>query len=188
MKKIIISILAVIAVLTIGASVSAQTPSNTSQTVQEEASGKVMYDNLQTNKISCPNLSDNDFELLGDYYMGQMMGSSHSAMDNLMTQRIGEVNNRLMHITLGKRFSNCDPSASFPAQGISFLPMMGMMGNWQSYDNNGNYNQPNNFNSMMGNYFGNSMMGFGYGYGAGWFGVILMILFWALIILAIVLF
>ncbi|OGZ79276.1 MAG: hypothetical protein A2528_01370 [Candidatus Staskawiczbacteria bacterium RIFOXYD2_FULL_37_9] len=39
---------------------------------------------------------------------------------------------------------------------------------------------------MMGNYFGNSMMGFGYGYGAGWLGVILMILFWALVIILIV--
>ena len=49
-------------------------------------------------------------------------------------------------------------------------------------------NQPNNFNSMMGNYFGNSMMGFGYGYGAGWLGVIIMVLFWVLIISAVVLF
>lgn len=40
-----------------------------------------------------------------------------------------------------------------------------------------NYNQPNNFNSMMG---------FGYGYGAGWLGVILMILFLALVIILIV--
>src|SRR3989344_1551237 len=186
MKKIIISILTVVAVLTIGASVSAQTPSNTNQTAQEEASGKVIYDNLQINKVSCSNLSDNDFELLGDYYMGQMMGSSHSAMDNLMTQRIGEDNNRLMHIALGKRFSNCDSSASFPSQGVGFLPMMGMMGNWSSYDNNGSYTQPNNFNSMMGNYFGNSMMGFGYGYGAGWLGMIFMIIFWTLVIILIV--
>ena len=158
------------------------------QTAQEEAQGKVIYDNLQTNKVSCTNLSDNDFEFLGDYYMGQMMGSSHAAMDNLMTQRMGEANNRLMHIALGKRLSGCDTSAVFPSQGVGFLPMMGMMGNLQNYnsDNNGNYNQPYNFNSMMGNYFGNSMMGFGYGYGAGWLGVILMVLFWALVIILIV--
>lgn len=64
--------------------------------------------------------------------------------------------------------------------------MMGMMGNQLSYDNNGNYNVPNNFNSMTGNYFGNSMMGFGYGYGAGWLGMIIMVLFWALVIILIV--
>lgn len=167
----------------------AQTVANTqTQIAQEEAQGKIIYENLQTNKVSCSNISDNDFELLGDYYMGQMMGGSHAAMDALMTQRIGEDNNRLMHISLGKRLSGCDTSASFPSQGVGFLPMMGMMGNWQSYDNNGNYNQPNNFNSMMGNYFGNSMMGFGYGYGAGWLGVILMILFWALVISAVIAF
>lgn len=171
----------------------AQTAVNTqtnpsTQTAQEEAQGKIIYDNLQANKVSCSNISDNDFELLGDYYMGQMMGSSHAAMDALMTQRIGENNNRLMHIAFGKRLSGCDTSASFPSQGVGFLPMMGIMGNWSTYNNNDNYNPPNNFNSMMGNYFGNSMMGFGYGYGAGWLGVILMILFWVLVIVAIVAF
>ena len=185
MKKIIIISIIMFAMLSVGTQGFAQT-TGADTTAQEEAAGKTIYDNLQSNEVSCSNLSDNDFELLGDYYMGQMMGSSHSAMDNLMTQRIGENNNRLMHIALGERFSNCDPSASFPAQGVSFSPMMGMMGNWQSYDNNGNYNQPNNFNSMMGNYFGNSMMGFGYGYGAGWLGMILMILFWTLVITLIV--
>ncbi len=173
-----------VAVLGISTQSFAQTAVNaqvnpSTQTAQEEAQGKIIYDNLQTNKVSCSNISDNDFELLGDYYMGQMTGSSHAAMDNLMTQRIGEDNNRLMHIAMGKRLSGCDTSASFPSQGVGFLPMMGMMGNWSTYNNNDNYNLPNNFNSMMG---------FGYGYGAGWLGVILMILFWVLVIIAIVAF
>ena len=134
MKKIIITISITLAMLAISAQGFAQTSGvNTqaaqTQTAQEEASGKAIYENLQVNKVSCSKLSDNDFEFLGDYYMGQMMGSSHGAMDNLMAQRMGADNNRLMHIVLGKRFSNCDPAASFPSQGIGFLPMMGMMGN-----------------------------------------------------------
>lgn len=85
---------------------------------------------------------------------------------------------------MGKRLSGCDTSATFPSQDAGFIPMMGMMGNWSSYDNNSNYNQPNNFNSMMGNYFGNSMMGYGY----GWFGWIFMIIWWVLIIAGIAFF
>ena len=150
------------------------------QIIQEEAEGKAILGKLQSQQTSCANLSDDNFEKLGDYFMGQMMGSSHSAMDALMTQRIGEDNNRLMHIALGKRFSGCDTSAVFPSQGASFLPMMGMMGGWSSsYDNY----QPNNFNSMMGNYYNNgySMMGYG---GLGWLP---MILWWTLIIIGVVL-
>lgn len=152
------------------------------QIIQEEAEGKAILGKLQSQQTSCANLTDDNFEKLGDYFMGQMMGSSHSAMDALMTQRIGEDNNRLMHIALGKRFSGCNTSAVFPSQGESFLPMMGMMGGWSSSNSNNNY-QPNNFNSMMGNYYNNgySMMGYG---GIGW---IPMILWWTLIIVGIVL-
>ena len=142
------------------------------QTIQEEADGKAILGKLQSQQTSCTNLSDDNFEKLGDYFMGQMMGSSHGAMDALMTQRIGESNNSLMHIALGKRFSGCDTSAVFPSQGASFLPMMGMMGGGSpSYENY----QPNNFNSMMGNYYN--------GGGIGWLP---MILWWVLIIIGIV--
>jgi len=143
------------------------------QIIQEEAEGKAILGKLQSQQTSCANLTDDNFEKLGDYFMGQMMGSSHSAMDALMTQRIGEDNNRLMHIALGKRFSGCNTSAVFPSQGESFLPMMGMMGGSSSSSNN---YQPNNFNSMMGNYYN--------GGGIGWLP---MILWWILIIIGIVL-
>ena len=115
--------------------------------------------------------------------MGQMMGTSHSAMDTLMTQRIGADNERLMHIALGKRLSGCDTSAVFPVQGAGFLPMMGMMGGWSA--SSGGY-QPNYFNSIMGNFgypSGYSMMGYG-GFSSGWFGL----LWWVLIIIGAVLF
>mgnify|MGYP003394690662 CR=1 FL=1 len=163
---------------------SAVSSAVTAQTVQDEAAGKAILDKLQSNQTSCSSLSDADFDKLGDYYMGRMMGTSHSAMDVLMTQRIGENNNQLMHIALGKRLSGCDTSAVFPTQGAGFLPMMGMMGGWSaSYDGY----QPNYINSMMGNYFGYpsgySMMGYG-GFSSGWVGI----LWWVLIIIGTVLF
>ncbi|KKP31951.1 MAG: hypothetical protein UR22_C0017G0015 [Parcubacteria group bacterium GW2011_GWC2_32_10] len=51
------------------------------------------------------------------------------------------------------------------------------------YSNNCGYNQPNNFNYMMGNYFGNSMMSYGF----GWFAWIFMMVWWILVIAGIVL-
>lgn len=152
--------------------------STSAQTAQDEAAGKAILEKIQSKQVSCTNLSNDDFDKLGDYYMGQMMGSSHDAMDTLMIQRIGENNEQLMHIAMGKRLSGCDTSAQFPAQGAGFLPMMGMMGGWSSPDN---YYQPNSFNSMMGNYYGGYPM---MGYGS--FGWLPMILWWALIIIGIV--
>lgn len=146
-----------------------------SQSIQDEAAGKELYNQLQSGAINCAGLSNDNFDLLGDYFMGKMMGGSHSTMDALMTQRIGGDANRLMHIAMGKRLSGCDTSAAFPLQGANFLPMMGMMGGWSDY-------QPNNYNSMMGNYFGNSMMGGYYG-GFGW---IFMVLWLVLIIAGII--
>lgn len=153
------------------------------KTIQDEEAGKAIFEKLQSKQTNCSNLVDDDFDKLGDYYMGQMMGTSHSAMDTLMTQRIGADNERLMHVALGKRLSGCDTSAVFPAQGASFLPMMGMMGGWSTpYDGY----QSNYVNSMMGNYFGfpgwYSMMGYG-GSPGGWIGL----LWWALIIIGTVL-
>ncbi len=143
------------------------------QITEDETAGKAILEKLQRKEVVCANLTDNDFNLLGDYYMGEMMGSSHETMDKLMVERMGEQNERLMHMAMGKRFSGCDTSASFPSQGVGFLPMMGMMGGWSSPSNY----QPNSFNSMMGNYFGGyPTMGYG---GFGWLP---MILWWILII------
>ena len=140
------------------------------QITEDETAGKAILEELQRKEVVCANLTDDDFELLGDYYMGQMMGSSHETMDKLMVERIGEQNERLMHIAMGKRFSGCDTSASFPSQGVGFLPMMGMMGQ------GGRYNNP------VGNYVGPMMGGY---YGYGLFGWITSVLLWTLLILGI---
>lgn len=189
MKKIfLLSIIFGLAVVVLfPAYISVQAAENTgisatdNKTLQEEAEGKAIFEKLQSKQTKCADLSDDDFEKLGDYYMGQMMGVSHSAMDTLMDQRIGEDNNRLMHIALGKRFSGCDTSAAFPSQGNNFLPMMGMMnmmgGSAPSY----NY-KPNDFNSMMGNY-NDSYYLMRYG-GLRWLP---MIFWWILFIIGIIL-
>lgn len=117
----------------------------------DEVAGKAVWDKLQNKQISCSNLKDDDFDVLGDFFMGNMMGSSHAYMNQLMTQRLGENGEKQMHIVMGKRLSGCVTNASLPQGAGYFVPMMGwggmMGGNWnQSWGGGGG--------SMMGNTWG----------------------------------
>ena len=140
-------------------------------TAREEAEGKATWEKLQAKQTACTDLSDEDFGALGEYFMGQMMGSSHSAMNQMMVNMMGEEGEEQIHIVMGKRLSGCDTSVAFPSQGVGFMPMMQMMmGGWSS---------PFRFNPTN-----NSMMNFGYGF--GFFGWLFMLLWWVLIIVAVI--
>src|SRR3990167_9576050 len=140
-------------------------------TAREEAEGKAVWEKLQTKELACKDLSDDNFGTLGEYFMGQMIGDFHEAMNNMMIQMMGEKGEEQMHVVMGKRLSGCDTSAAFPSQGIGFMPMMQMMmGGWSS---------PFGFNPTN-----NSMMNFGYGF--GFFGWLFMLLWWVLIIVAVI--
>src|SRR3989338_3390837 len=179
MKKLIFSTIGII-VFTLFTSnfVSAQgmmgntTTVSDGHTAREEAEGKAVWEKLQTKELTCKDLSDDNFGTLGEYFMGQMMGNSHEAMNNMMIQIMGEQGEEQMHVVMGKRLSGCDTSVAFPSQGIGFMPMMQvMMGGWSSPSV---LNQENN-----------SMMNFGFSPFGG-FGWIFMILWWVLIIAGIV--
>ena len=164
-------------------------PDNTAIQSQkaEEQEGKNFLDELTNKTIVCSQLKDADFEKIGEYFMGQSVGntSRHIAMNEMMKRMMGEQGEEQAHIVMGERLSGCDTSATFPSQDAGFISMMGMMGGGWSFPLNQNQtNQNQASNSTKGNYFGNSMMGFGYGY--GWIGAIFMIVFWVLVILAIV--
>lgn len=141
-------------------------------TAREEAEGKTIWGKLQAKQVTCVDLSDEDFGALGEYFMGQMMGNSHSEMNQMMANMMGEEGEEQTHIIMGKRLSGCDTTATFPSQGVEFMPMMNMMtGGWSSPFGS---NQPNN-----------SMMNLGFTPFGG-FGWIFMILWWVLIIAGIV--
>src|SRR3989339_12243 len=141
-------------------------------TAREEAEGKEVWEKLQTKELACKDLSDDNFGTLGEYFMGQMMGNSHEAMNNMMIQMMGEQGEEQMHVVMGKRLSGCDTSVAFPSQETGFMPMMQMM--------MGGRSSPTGLN--QGN---NSMMNFGFTPFGG-FGWIFMILWWVLIIAGIV--
>jgi putative membrane protein len=141
-------------------------------TAREEAEGGIVWQKLQSGEVECSDLPDEDFGVLGEYFMGQMLGDSHAAMNEMMMQIHGEEGEEQIHVVTGKRLSGCDTSASFPMSSGGWMPVMNMMwGGWPSLDSNFS----NNTNNMMN-----------FGYGFGFFGWIFMILFWVLVIMGIV--
>lgn len=145
---------------------------------QEEAKGAEIWNNLQAKKIECSVLTDDDYELLGEYFMGQRLGDSHESMNDMMKRMMGEVGEVRMHISLGQRLSGCLASVQYPANGSQFLPMMGMMGDYW-----GSTGLTGGSNILKPKY--NHMMNYGY-QTLGFFGPLFMVLFWALIIFGVI--
>ena len=121
MKRIIIITIFIITLVTAPSMVLAQgmmgtqsAVSSNGHTASEEAEGKVIWERLQAKQVECKDLTNDNFESLGEYFMGQMAGSSHEVMNNMMVRMMGEEGEREMHIAMGKRFSGCDTSAQIP--------------------------------------------------------------------------
>jgi len=143
-------------------------------TRREEQAGRELWEKMKAKEIECPDLNDDQFASLGEYFMGQMTGESHASMNAMMLQMHGEEGEEQMHQIMGKRLSGCDTFAG-SAIGNTFgmMNMMSMMGGWSSPFGL-------NTNSMM--------MNFGFWPFAG-FGIlmmVLMILWWILIIVGII--
>ncbi len=88
-------------------------------------------------KISCSQLTDGHFELLGDYFMEQMHpGELHEVMDERMGGE-GSVQLRNVHIAMGKSFYCADNSMmTMPMMSMMMGRSGGMMGNYHySYSN-----------------------------------------------------
>src|SRR3989344_8956032 len=66
-------------------------------TIREEKEGKELWQKFQAKEISCVNFNDEQFGVLGEYFMGQMMGDSHAAMNAMMIQTHGEEGEEQIH-------------------------------------------------------------------------------------------
>src|SRR3989338_7399627 len=129
-------------------------------TAREEAEGKEIWEKLQAKQLECKDLTDESYDSLGEYFMGQSIGDTqrHALMNQMMISMMGEEGERQMHIVMGKRLSGCQTDAQLPQNGVGFMPMMWMMGSAGSPQVGGGGN------SMMGYGGWNNMMG-------GWNGV-----------------
>ena len=144
--------------------------SSDNHTAREEAEGKEIWEKLQAKQLECKDLTDETYDSLGEYLMGQSIGDTqrHELMNQMMTSMMGEEGERQMHIVMGKRLSGCDTSVQLPQNGAGFMPMMWKMGSAGSPQVGG----------------GNPMMSGWNGFGI--FGWLSMILFWALLILGVI--
>ncbi len=119
----------------------------------DQNAGQDIYQKLQNGQVTCQQLTDDNFDKLGDYFMWKSLGSTqaHAVMDKRITQMMGDQGNTQMHIALGKRGSGCFSNFNIPSNTPPF--MMGMMNN-SAYANGGGVK------NMMGNWGWNgSMMG-----------------------------
>ena len=139
-------------------------------TAREEKEGKEVWDKFYAKELACSDLNEEQFGVLGEYFMGQTMGDSHAAMNAMMIQMHGEEDEEQIHIAMGKRLSGCNTSVALPAGSGRWMPMMNMMG--------GGWSPSFGFNSA------NNMMNFGFGF--GFFGWVFMLLWWILIVAVVV--
>ncbi len=146
------------------------------QTVKEEAEGKDLWGKIKAGTLVCSAVTDGQFDSIGEYFMGQMMGDTHAAMNQRITQMMGSEGETAMHVVLGKRLSGCDKNAAFPVGSENFMmPMMGgWSGTWTVEDGSSPWGNNNNFNHMYGGYHYFGMGGLG------------EILWWILIVAGIV--
>ena len=59
-------------------------------TASSVAAGQQLWQKLEAKQVSCSKLSEANFESLGEYFMGTMMGNSHETMNGVITARLGD--------------------------------------------------------------------------------------------------
>ena len=153
--------------------VSADNNLSTDQILNEIKQAQNVTEISQT---SCDKVTDEQFEKLGDAVMGVMHPDEkqHELMDQMMGGE-GSASLKAMHILMGQRYLGCAGNVTGGGMMGNSFGNFGMMSNWSDY---ANFSSRNNFM--------NSMMGSGWS-GFGWLGFIFMILFWALVVLGIIL-
>ena len=142
------------------------------------ARGKALWQELGAKQISCNQLTQDNYEQLGEYFMDQMTGIGHESMDSAMSQMMGEQGDQAMHIAMGQRLSGCVPNAGFQNGAWGQV----MQGGWSAPWNGNNWFMP-----MMG-YYGNygPMMGYGYGDPLGLIFTVLIGLFTAFAVIMLI--
>lgn len=92
----------------------------------EQREGQRLLRSIENGSRNCSDLSNDDFELGGEYVMGRMVGTTaaHEQMDELMRTMMGARSLEQMHVFMGRRFSGCG-GGTIPSE---FGGMMGMMG------------------------------------------------------------
>lgn len=119
----------------------------------EVTQGQTIAQSVESGQRSCGELSDTDFELVGEYAMDRYLAdrTAHEAMNARMVQMMGEAGEVAMHTALGHRYTGCPGGPD----GAWAMPMAGMMGGSGGYG--AGYGTPHDYGD---DHFGDGMMGF----------------------------
>src|SRR3990167_3075600 len=98
MKKILLTAIILITLLIILTSAFTQgmmgnwtsSPSSVTSddhTARDEIEGKEIWDKFQAKQLECKDLTNDNYAVLGEYFMGQSIGNTerHAAMNQMMT-------------------------------------------------------------------------------------------------------
>jgi hypothetical protein len=86
---------------------------------QEVAQGGMLYQKIQSKEASCTQMTDEDFEVMGEYFMEQgMTMADHDMMNDRLKTMMGDEGEEMVHMNIGKHGSKCGEEAE----------AMGMMG------------------------------------------------------------
>jgi hypothetical protein len=112
--------------------------------------GQTIYKNLQSGKTSCQKLTSDDYEKLGEYFMGLSAGNTenHVYWDNNIQQMMGDQGDTAVHEVWGERDSGCQTNAAIPANTPSFIS--GMM-NYRPTSTNGSDTMMYGYNNSSWN-------------------------------------
>lgn len=104
----------------------------------EVNAGKGVAARVDARTATCKNLSNTDFEHLGEYVMGRIVGSrsAHEAMDARMEAMMGSANADRMHQALGHRYAGCANTSTGYGM-MSGSGMMGATGGWGAMTGSG---------------------------------------------------
>lgn len=100
----------------------------------EQQEGAQILSAIHAGKLKGTSLSSSQYEHVGEYLMGQALGTtaSHERMNTLMDQMMGSTAVDQMHIYLGERYLG--KSAQIPGR---YMPMYGLIGMMTGYRGSG---------------------------------------------------
>jgi hypothetical protein len=148
-----------------------------SSAVSAQQQGAALLAQIQTGQTSCSKLSSSNLELMGEYDMGRIMGSTaaQNAMNAQMLASTGANGQQVAYRFMGQRLGGC-ATGNGP---VAFGTMMGMMGTSEMGASYGS--------AYPAGGYGSSMMGrYGSGSSGTSTGVIAAIVLGALALLALI--
>ena len=116
----------------------------------EQRQGRDLVAQLKSGAKTCKDLSAEDFDHVGEYVMGRMLGSTvaHEAMNDRMRAAMGDRFEGLMHQRMGARFAGCGATGT---AGNGGMMGSGMMGGSYGQDGWGQMMRSGDWSWMMGN-------------------------------------